>query len=232
MSCLICCVRLQSACEPNGKTTIIHTSTQSSSSNLTQNRIALLVAMDMCKRQADAGEQKRRKCRFDVSKACPPAKKIAIKVSNIVEGPTWCSPPPAVIAKLGNGGDWLFGVDIETHDWEATRGIRGKFGKFGHWNLCAERDVEARIVQLGWCFGPPGFKCTMKERLVRPVGFEISEKAAKYHGITQETAARDGMHLADVLSALCADLLQAVKEHNARLVCHHLEFDSGILGAQ
>ena len=89
--------------------------------------------------------------------------------------------------------------------------------------------MEARVVQLGWCFGPPGFKCTMKERFVRPIGFEISEKAVRDHGITQDTAARDGVQLTDVLSEFCADLFQAAREHDARLVCHHLEFDAGIL---
>ncbi len=84
-------------------------------------------------------------------------------------------------------------------------------------------------LQLGWAFGPAGAKATVKERLVRPEGFEVSEKAWGVHKISHERAVKDGLPLADVLAEFLTDLLYLVQNKDARLVCHHLEFDLGII---
>ena len=58
----------------------------------------------------------------------------------------WSKPPDAVASHVGCGGQWLMGIDIETNDWETSRGNKGSIGHFGFWNLCAPRDLDARIV--------------------------------------------------------------------------------------
>jgi len=120
------------------------------------------------------------------------------------------------------------GVDIETHHFEPSRGNKGSIGQFGFYNLCIPRDLEARICQLGWAYGPPGQRATVKERLVRPVGFCISERATERHGISHEQA-QEGAPIADVLAEFLGDLRYVVEERGGRLVCHNAEFDFGII---
>ena len=138
--------------------------------------------------------------KFNVNAACPPGtKRISqilkwVKASNVKIGPAWSAPPDVVAAKFGVGSDWLIGVDIETHDWEDdSRGNKGTYGQFGHYNLCKAKDLESRIVQLGWAFGPAGCAAVVKERLVRPDGFQISEKATDLYKITHEEAEAKGL---------------------------------------
>ena len=170
--------------------------------------------------------------RFQLSACCPqPQKRVPPipKASDIKVGGGWCEPPAAVASKLGRGSDWLIGIDIETHDWEISRGNKGSIGQFGFYNLCLPVDLEARVVQLGWAFGPAGAAATVKERLIRPVGFRVSEKAREYHKISHARAEDEGAPIADVLSEFIDDLLQVVKGEGGRLVCQHLEFDAGII---
>ena len=170
--------------------------------------------------------------KFKLSRACPtkPKCKVAPKVCDVRVGPSWQAPPKTVAAKFGRGRDWLIGCDIEANDWETARGVKGTFGRLGHYNLCALIDLQARVVQLGWAFGPAGGKETVKERLIRPVGFKVSAKAAKYHKISHAKAESEGAELADVLAEFVADLSYVVKERGGRLVCHHLDF-MGLWGA-
>ena len=170
--------------------------------------------------------------KFSISAACAPNPKHARtmpRASDVVQGPSWV-PPPAILAeKLGWGGDWLIAVDIETNDWDKVRGVKGTFGQFGHYNLCTKKDLEAHVVQIGWVFGPGGPQCTVKERLVRPDGFQISQKATDFHKIAHRTAETEGAALDAVLAEFLADLFYVVDEKQGRLVCHHLEFDMGII---
>ena len=163
--------------------------------------------------------------KFKLSSACPPNPKCKTppKVSDVKLGPAWRAPPKTVANQLGRGSDWLLGCDIETNDWKTTRGVKGTFGKFGHYTLCTPTDLQARVVQLGWAFGPAGGKEIVKERLIRPVGFQVSAKATNYHKIPHEKAEREGSELAAVLEEFAADLTYVVKEQHGRLVCHHLE---------
>jgi len=141
----------------------------------------------------------------------------------------WCKPPEYVIEKMADETTWLIGVDIETNDWEVSRGNKGSIGKFGFYNLCNPSDLEARIVQLGWSFGPPGGDATIKEFLVCPEGFEISEKATQYHGISNELATTQGISLKDALREFMNDIAHVIGTQKGRMVCHHLEFDAGII---
>ena len=107
-------------------------------------------------------------------------------------------PPPDVRKKLG-ASSLIMGIDIETHDWEErSRGNQRSLGQFGFYSLCHPDDFNARVVQLGWAIGGYGGTPSVKEKIVRPEGFVISVKAAKYHGITQENATTQGCDLKGV----------------------------------
>lgn len=168
--------------------------------------------------------------KFDLSKTCQPTKRRkTYKATDVVTGPSWVEPPPALVQQLSHGGSWLIGIDIETNDWDTIRGLKGSYGQFGKYSLCAPVDLKARIVQLGWAFGPPGEIAIVKERLVRPIGFEVSEKAHNFHKISHEVACRDGGDLAEVLTEFMTDLLHVTEANDGRMCCHHLEFDAGII---
>eukprot|EP00973_Karenia_brevis_P053134 7386678-Karenia_brevis.AAC.1 len=71
----------------------------------------------------------------------------------------------------------------------------------------------ARMVQLGWVIGRADVDAPVevKTALVRPDGYVISDKAAKFHGISQDKAMREGQCLDDVLRAFMADVLEACR---------------------
>ena len=142
--------------------------------------------------------------------------------------------PPVVAAKLS--GEVLFiGVEIETHDWSARHltDVRGSIGQLGHYNLCTPRDIEdPRIVQIGWAIrGSRDRETVVTERLVRPDGFRVSEKATAFHRITHACAADEGVPLPHALAELMRDDLE-VSGRGGRLVCHHLEFDARIIARE
>ena len=146
----------------------------------------------------------------------------------------YVTPPPAAAAKLG-GKVPLIGVDIETHDWTGGRSMnkRGSIGQFGCYNICLPCDIEEpRIVQIGWAVRGSGDRePVVTERLVRPDGFRVSDKATAFHRITHARAAEEGVSLADALAELMRDALE-VSGRSGRLVCHHLEFDAGIIAKE
>ena len=176
---------------------------------------------------------------FSVARAAQPkkgTKRPCPRAADIIPGPErrYVMPPTAVQAKLG-GRVPLIGVDIETHDWTPlpSSTVKGSIGQFGHYNLCTPCDIdEPRIVQIGWAVrGWGDRKTVVTERLVRPVGFRVSEKATAFHGITHARAAERGVPLAHAL----ADLMRAVLDvssQGGRLVCHQLEFDAGIIAKE
>ena len=142
--------------------------------------------------------------------------------------------PPVVAAKLS--GEVLFiGVEIETHDWSARHltDVRGSIGQLGHYNLCTPRDIEdPRIVQIGWAIrGSRDRENVVTERLVRPDGFRVSEKATACHRITHACVAEDGVPLPQALAELMRDALE-VSSQDGRLVCHHFEFDADIIAKE
>ena len=60
-----------------------------------------------------------------------------------------------------------------------------------------------------------------KEIIVRPAGFQIAEKAAAFHGVTQEHALTEGIPLQDALSEFMI-AMQHVTDSGGRVVIHHL----------
>ena len=149
------------------------------------------------------------------------------KASDVVEG-RWLSPPDHVSQKVGDGSTWLIGVDIETHDWEVSRGNKGNTGQFGFYNLCAQSDFESRVCQLGWAFGAPGQPEVKKEYLVKPDGWVISDKAFKTHKITLAQADAYGRPLAEILAEFCTDA-KAVADRGGRLVLYLIPADAPLL---
>ena len=147
------------------------------------------------------------------------------KAKDIIEG-GWVHQPEKVLEKIR--GDWFIGVDIETNDWEESRGNKGNIGQFGNYNLCVPRDLDARVVQLGWSFGSAE-AITTKEFLIFPDGFIISDKATTYHGISNELAIQKGRSLKEVLTDFMNDVQYVVGTQNGKVVAHHLEFDAGII---
>jgi hypothetical protein len=151
------------------------------------------------------------------------------KAKDIIEEGFWCPPPEDVLEKIGGGSTWFIGMDIETNDWEESRGNKGNIGQLGFYNLCVPRDLDARIVQLGWSFGSSDKAITTKEFLILPDGFIVSDKAAQYHGISNEMAIEKGRCLKGVLIDFMNDVQYVVGTQNGKMVCHHMEFDGGII---
>ena len=77
--------------------------------------------------------------------------------------------------------------------------------------MCTDR-FGSTYRSAGLVFWTARLLLHKEKRLVHPVGFEISEQEAQYHGITQETAARNGIELAEVLAEFCVDLFRMAPE--------------------
>jgi len=170
--------------------------------------------------------------KFSVAASCPPNKKPKIIKVAAVQPGGWTPPPADVAPRLGGGGDFLFGVDIETHHFTKRRGGTADRDEFGHYSLCRPVDLEARVVQLGWSFGPAGGAATVRTRMVKPRGFQVSQIATDVHKITHQQAETEGMDLEMVLQEFTDDLFHHAAAHGARLVSHHLAFDAGILSRE
>lgn len=85
-----------------------------------------------------------------------------------------------------------------------------------------------RLVQLAWLLADAeGNEIASAQHIVKPAGFAIPADAARVHGITTETALRDGQDLATVLDAILPALGQATL-----LIAHNIAFDEKILGAE
>ena len=138
-------------------------------------------------------------------------------------------PSDDVARKLGNHG-LAIGVDIETADWTVRKHPLQK-GQFGFYTMCGEEVFDQRIVQIGWSIQDVANKYATEEDgelIVQPDGFEIAPKAAKFHGVTDERARKEGLPLATVMERFMQVMTRA-HERGGRLVVHHLEFDAGII---
>lgn len=119
------------------------------------------------------------------------------------------------------------GIDVETHGWANVESVGG-LGQFGFYCICPPAKLLARIVTLGWVVGQVNGEPIRKERIVKPAGFHVEEKATKFHGVTHERADSEGLPLAQVLTEFLDDML-AARQAGGRVVAHHLEFDAGII---
>ena len=69
-----------------------------------------------------------------------------------------------------------------------------------------------------------------KELTIKPQGFTITDKAVKFHGITNECA-KEGVSLRDALVEFMDDMQHAAQQ-GCRVVIHHLEFDAGLIAKE
>ena len=137
-------------------------------------------------------------------------------------------PAPRRVARVIGEASLVVGVDIETHGWKDGPGEKGTHGPFGFFTRSNSDLSYARIVQIGWAVLDGSEGPNVKERLIKPEGFEIEHKATQFHGITQEHALSHGSSLSDVMSEFIQDMI-GLAERGARLVIHSLEFDAGII---
>ena len=175
--------------------------------------------------------------KFSLAMATPPPKRARSsipKVADLSTGkPRPVKPPPFVRQKFGQD-ELVVGVDVETADWKEG-GPKPSMhkGSFGFLTRCREDAFNERIVQIGWAIGnsdPQSAATKYKELVIKPDGFAISDKAIKFHGITNEIA-QNGVSLRDALVEFMADMQQAAKR-GCRVVIHHLEFDAGLIARE
>ena len=123
----------------------------------------------------------------------------------------------------------VIGFDIETHGWDdGDKQNKGRM-VMDWYTTCSEDLLNyARIVQLGWAFGACGCEPVVKQRTVKPSGFEIQSKATRVHGITQSAATQNGADLKDVLTEFMDDVIETVRA-DGTAVAHHIIFDAGII---
>jgi hypothetical protein len=132
-------------------------------------------------------------------------------------------PPPHDIAAKMTGFDIIIGIDIETHDWESRSNVPGGPGRHGFYTICHPDDFLVRVVQIGWAIGgASAHDPVVKEYTVKPDGYVIADKAAKYHKISNERANAEGKPLVGILCEFMDDVRAAVAK-GGRVVAHNLE---------
>ena len=175
--------------------------------------------------------------KFSLAMATPPPKRARKAIPRVADLPTGIpsavKPPPIVRQKFGDD-ELVVGVDVETADWKEG-GPKPSMhkGAFGFLTRCREDVFNERIVQIGWAIGnsdPQSAATKYKEIVIKPDGFVISDKAIKFHGITNERAQK-GVSLRDALTEFMAEMQQAAKR-GCRVVIHHLEFDAGLIARE
>ena len=137
-------------------------------------------------------------------------------------------PTPEVLRKLGKES-FAMGVDIETADWAPKRNPLRK-GQFGFYTMSGPEAFEQRIVQIGWCIKEVATDSSEErgEIIVQPHDFEISDKAANFHGVCEKRAWEEGVPLKPALESFM-NVMQRAHEKGGRLIIHNLEFDAGII---
>ena len=90
----------------------------------------------------------------------------------------------------------------------------------------------SRVVQLGVVVSDAeGNVLRRFERCISDVPGGCSAKATKYHGLTNEQLAREGIPIAEAMRQFGAELRKLDAE-GGKLIAHNLDFDAGILVAE
>jgi hypothetical protein len=174
-------------------------------------------------KQSGPAQRHRKRCRL----SSPPVRRVSVvpRPSQLSTGPPAFSavpPPPHVLAKLARPAV-VIGFDVETHDWAERTPTKASVGAHGFYNICRSCDLESRVVQLGWAIIDATTGAgAITEQIIRPCGFTVSEKAARYHGISHDEAEESGSTAATVLTHFMDDVRAAVGR-GGRLVAHHIE---------
>ena len=106
-------------------------------------------------------------------------------------------------------------------------------GQFGHFTVNKPWELKySRVVQLGVVVSDAeGNILERFEHCISDVPGGCSEKATKYHGITNEQLARDGIPIAEAMRQFGAEL-RKLDVAGGKLIAHNLDFDAGILVAE
>jgi len=89
----------------------------------------------------------------------------------------------------------------------------------------------ARVVQLGFVVSDAEGNVLQRfERCISDAP-DCSAKATKYHGLTNEQLAREGIPIAEAMKQFGAELRKLDAE-GGKLIAHDLDFDAGILVAE
>jgi len=170
-------------------------------------------------------------CRFEMPKR-PPKKQKPPTAKELAERSALTSTyataeaassivtPPCNISRMLRETRSVVGVKVATHDWTTVPGLKGGVGPHGFYTRCNLDYEDVRIIQVGWSISDSGVS---KHRIVKPEGFRVSEKAAKYHGISHDHAEAEGAPLFVVMSEFISDI-KTNFEKGGRIVGHHLEF--------
>ena len=126
-------------------------------------------------------------------------------------------PTPEVIHKLGQAG-LVVGVDIETADWTPKRNPLRK-GQFGFYTMSGPEIFDQRLVQIGWYIREVAHDCSEErgEIIVQPQEFEISTKAANFHGVSNRRAWEEGTPLNAALETFMITM-QRAHEQGGRII--------------
>ena len=90
----------------------------------------------------------------------------------------------------------------------------------------------SRVVQLGVVVSDAeGNVLRRFERCISDVPGGCSAKATKYHGITNEQLAREGIPITEAMRQFGAEL-RKLDVAGGKLIAHNLDFDAGILVAE
>ena len=138
-------------------------------------------------------------------------------------------PPEIVLRKLGMA-QLVIGIDLETRDFIKRSNPRA-IGHFGHMCRLHGHDLKQKIVQIGWASGDVLQHSPLRDassRLVKPLGFSISDRATKHHGITNELASAAGVELRSALETLMGAVRKVVQQGGV-VVSHNIEFDASIM---
>ncbi len=167
--------------------------------------------------------------KFNLALCAQPRKSIPFsppKVSELQKSTSKqpkAQPLPRDIAAKLEGLELIIAIDVETNDWEIRQNVPGGPGQYGFYTICHPDDFFVRVVQIGWAIG--GLlesEPKVKEYIILPEDFQISEKAAKYHGICESKATSYGKPLREVLNEFIVDVRGAVAK-GGRVVAHNLE---------
>lgn len=89
-------------------------------------------------------------------------------------------------------------------------------------------DNWPRMVQIAWLlFDESENLLASRDDVVKPEGYTIPARAARFHGITTKRACAEGVALEVVLSEVAAAIEQA-----DYLIAHNMGFDEKIVGAE
>ena len=149
------------------------------------------------------------------------------------------TPPDHVLSRLQPPARQVIGFKVETHDWEDENNKKGEYGLLGFYTMTTPEELlDKRLVKIGWAIGEIESATgtldstlkitTVKERIVQPDGFQISEKASKYHGIKNDCATSMGIPLAAALKEFLTDVINVCSNHG-RAISHHMHHDAMII---